>query len=109
MVKPYKFPDTSDYGPNDPAMFCSSERALALYNQSHNLTGSDQKTSLAKTVKEWFISEAVQNNWIAKPVKHVETRIGAGFFLFNIGVASIENGVIKIPVKSPQSEDLSVD
>lgn len=74
-----KLPDPSERSEKEPAVLCSSERVLALYNNAH--TNKAQRVS--KDVRDWFVLTANNEGWdSAIFIKDVETRHSAGCVLY---------------------------
>lgn len=57
--KKFKFPDPKSCKPENPAVLCTAERLLALYNQSNS---TDAK-KVAKQVRAWFAKKAKEKGW----------------------------------------------
>ncbi|MGB9992426.1 hypothetical protein [Pseudoduganella rhizocola] len=57
----YKFPDPKKRSEHQPAVLCSNERVLALYNQDH--PDSKEAKRVSKKVREWFHDEAHKAGW----------------------------------------------
>ena len=75
----YKFPTPASCKLKDHAVFCTSDRILALYNQA---TGKEQQR-ITKPVKQWFASEAQANGWAGGHfLPEVQSGHGAGCVLF---------------------------
>lgn len=74
-----KLPDPSERSEKEPAVLCSSERVLALYNSAN----SPIAQRVSQTVRKWFIETADQEGWDAALfIKDVETRHSAGCLLY---------------------------
>ena len=87
-MKPFIFPDPAKDGLNDAVIFCPSDRVIALYNQAND----KQYVSMAKTVKDWFVEQAIEHHWLhAKHVNAVQTKHSAGFVLFNPGFSKADD------------------
>jgi hypothetical protein len=55
-----KFPDPKRCTIEHMVVFCSSERIIRLYNQSHTL---NPKERIVESVKAWFTLEARKKGW----------------------------------------------
>jgi hypothetical protein len=74
-----KLPDPSERSEKEPAVLCSSERVLALYNKAQN-KGAQR---VSKEVRDWFLESAQQEGWDAAIfLNDVETRHSAGCVLY---------------------------
>jgi hypothetical protein len=76
---PFKFPKAKDRSPNEPAVFCTAERVLNLYNQEHE----QQAKRISKKVRDWTFNEAHQEGWSGVHfVPEVQSKHGAGCMLW---------------------------
>ena len=79
MSPSYKFPTPESCKLKDNAVLCTSDRILALYNQS---TGKSQRR-ITQPVKDWFAAEAKLNGWAGGHfLPEVQSGHGAGCVLF---------------------------
>ncbi len=79
MGRDRKFPNPNDFKPVDPAIFCSAERVLGLYNQD----SGDSAVRVAKKVRAWFSTTAHQAGWAGVHfMPEVEPKQGAGCVLW---------------------------
>ena len=75
----FKFPKSKDRSPNQPAVFCTAERVLDLYNQRHEKPAQ----RISKKVREWFFEEAHKEGWSGvRFVPEVQSKHGAGCMLW---------------------------
>ena len=75
----FKFPKAKDRSQNEPAVFCTAERVLNLYNQAHK----KEALRISKKVREWFFDEAHQEGWNGVHfVPEVQSKHGAGCMLW---------------------------
>ena len=76
-----KFPNTKSCKPENPAVFCTAERLLGLYNQD----SGDQKTAvkISKKVRRWFAKEALAKGWAGVHfIPEIQSAHGAGCVLW---------------------------
>lgn len=59
MPRPFQFPDPNDRSFNEPRVIMNPEDILKLYNKEK---GAKQE-KVTGTVREWFVSEALMNDW----------------------------------------------
>jgi len=79
MGNKLKFPTPANCRPADPAVLCSAERVLGLYNQAN----ADEATRIAKKVKTWFRNEAYKIGWAGVHfLPDVQSKHGAGCVLW---------------------------
>jgi hypothetical protein len=75
-----KLPDPSERSEKEPAVLCSSERILNLYN---NYNKSKPAQRVSKDVRGWFTRTAQEEGWDAAFfLKDVETKHSAGCVLY---------------------------
>lgn len=75
-----KLPDPSERSDKEPAVLCSSDRVLGLYNNAHP---SKLAQRVSKEVRTWFLETAQEEGWDAAIfIKDVETRHSAGCVLY---------------------------
>lgn len=75
----FKFPKAKDRSPNEPAVFCTAERVLNLFNQAHQKPAQ----KISKKVREWMFDEAHQEGWSGVHfVPEVQSKHGAGCMLW---------------------------
>lgn len=55
-----KFPSASARSPDKPAVLCTADRVLGLYNQAHPKKPAQR---ISKTVREWFSDHAMSIGW----------------------------------------------
>ena len=75
----YKFPKSKDRSPNEPAVFCTAERVLNLYNQANEQPAK----KISKKVREWTFDQAHNEGWSGVHfVPEVQSKHGAGCMLW---------------------------
>lgn len=83
---PVKFPKITRMNQENPFVFFSKDKVLALYRQH---TGKEAK-NLAKKVSEWFKSEAMRQGWEVRSVKPYGNGNNAGFVLWVAKMFALE-------------------
>jgi hypothetical protein len=76
-----KFPNTKSCKRENPAVFCTAERLLGLYNQD----SGDPKTAkkISKKVRRWFAREALAKEWAGVHfIPEIQSAHGAGCVLW---------------------------
>lgn len=74
-----KFPEPTDYKQAHPAILCTAERVMGLYNQN---SGNDGK-KISKTVRKWFFGEAAKRGWAGVHfIPEIQSNHGAGCILW---------------------------
>lgn len=77
--KKIKFPNTKSCKPEKPAVLCTAERVLGLYNQG----SGDSAQRIAKKVRIWFASEALKQGWAGVHfIPEIQSAHGAGCVLW---------------------------
>lgn len=77
-TRPYKFPKANERSEAKPAVLCSSDRVLKLYEQE---TGKEAKR-ISKSVRNWFTDKALADGWDAVGfLPEVQSQHGAGCVL----------------------------
>jgi len=80
MPRKLKFPTPKDYAVKDAVILCSAQRVLDLYNQNTGETAA----RIAKTVKSWFMAQALKRGWAACHfTREVQVSQSGGCFLLN--------------------------
>lgn len=75
-----KLPDPAERSIKEPAVLCSPQRVLALYNSEFKAAPAER---VSKTVKEWFLGKAIEEGWSAAFfLGDVETAHSAGCVLY---------------------------
>ena len=75
----YKFPRSKDRSPNQPAVFCTAERVLNLYNQENQKSAK----RISKKVRVWIFTRAHTEGWSGVHfVPEAQSRHGAGCMLW---------------------------
>jgi hypothetical protein len=75
----FKFPKAKDRSPNEPAVLCTAERVLNLYNQANEKPAQ----KISKKVREWMFDAAHQEGWSGVHfVPEVQSKHGAGCMLW---------------------------
>jgi hypothetical protein len=75
----FTFPEPGKAKLKDRAVFCTSQRILALYNQAH---GEDRQ-KITITIKRWFATEARKSGWAGGHfLPEIQTAHTAGCVLF---------------------------
>lgn len=75
----FKFPDSKECSPNNPAVFCTAERVLNLYNQYHE----KEAQRISKRVREWIFEQSHKQGWSgAHFIPEVQSKHGAGCMLW---------------------------
>jgi hypothetical protein len=79
MANKFKFPDAKSRSANKPAVFCTAERVLNLYNQEND----EEAQRISKKVREWFFEEAHTKGWNGVHfIPEVQSQHGAGCMLW---------------------------
>ncbi|WP_431265807.1 hypothetical protein ACQ859_11000 [Roseateles chitinivorans] len=79
MASKFKFPDSKARSPNKPAVFCTAERVLKIYNQEHEKPA----VKISKKVREWFFKTAHEKGWSGIHfIPEVQSQHGAGCMLW---------------------------
>ena len=74
-----KFPNPNNCKPKDPAVLCTAGRVLKLYNQD----SGDTAQRIAKKVRRWFATEALQKGWAGVHfLPEEQSKHGAGCVLW---------------------------
>lgn len=77
--KKFKFPDSNDASSNKPAVFCTAERVINLYNQEHDAPAH----RISKKVRAWFFAAAQGKGWTGVHfIPEVQSMHGAGCMLW---------------------------
>ena len=77
----FKFPNSKARSPEKPAVFCTADRVLSLYNQDNNKPAK----RISKKVREWFFNKAHLRGWSGVHfVPEVQSQHGAGCMLWVI-------------------------
>jgi hypothetical protein len=77
--KKFKFPDSKDASANKPAVFCTAERVLNLYNQDNDKPAQ----RISKKVRGWFFEAAHDAGWTGVHfIPEVQSKHGAGCMLW---------------------------
>jgi hypothetical protein len=75
----FKFPTPDNAKLKDHAVFCTSERIVALYNQAHDA----DRQRITGTIKSWFSEEARKAGWAGGHfLPEIQTGHSAGCVLF---------------------------
>ena len=75
----FKFPKSKDRSPNEPAVFCTAERVLDLFNQEHE----KRALRISKKVRNWMFDEAHKEGWSGVHfIPEVQSKHGAGCMLW---------------------------
>jgi hypothetical protein len=77
--KKLKFPTPGSVKPENPAVLCTADRVLGLYNQN----SGDSAQRIAKKVRVWFAAEAEQRGWAGVHfLPEIQSSHGAGCVLW---------------------------
>ena len=80
MATKFKFPDPNGCSANKPAVFCTAERVINLFNQAH--PGVDAK-KISKKVRAYMFEEAHKQGWTGVHfIPEVQSNHGAGCMLW---------------------------
>ncbi|HTE41640.1 MAG TPA: hypothetical protein VK629_12465 [Steroidobacteraceae bacterium] len=100
--KKLKFPIPSSVKPDNPAVLCTADRVLGLYNEN----SGDSAQRIAKKVRTWFAAEAARRGWAGVHfLPEIQSSHGAGCVLWlppqriNISV-QITNQVLVLNAQS---------
>ena len=79
MPRRFKFPNTKSCKPEHPAVLCTAERLLGLYNQD----SGDSAKRIAKKVRVWFAKKALKKGWAGVHfIPEIQSAHGAGCVLW---------------------------
>jgi hypothetical protein len=75
----FKFPNPKNCKPKDPAVLCTADRVLSIYNQDSGETAK----RISKAVRTWFAAEAASKGWAGVHfLPEVQSAHGAGCVLW---------------------------
>jgi hypothetical protein len=78
-VPNFNFPSPNDVAGKTPAIFCTAERVLALYNQDSGVVAQ----RLSQSVRNWFFQQAINQGWVGVHfLPEYPTNHGAGCVLW---------------------------
>jgi hypothetical protein len=74
-----KFPNTKSCKAENPAVLCTAERLLGLYNQD----SGDTAKRISKKVRVWFKKQALDKGWAGvRFIPEIQSAHGAGCVLW---------------------------
>lgn len=79
LGRKFTFPTPGKAKLKDRAVFCTSQRIIALYNQAHG----EERQKMTVVIKKWFAAQARQSGWAGGHfLPEIQTGHTAGCVLF---------------------------